>query len=80
MDETVTTEMLDDLTAEFMTIYNKFPSRLKKKLESMSQNLGQSSNSGHSSSQSGPSSGLGANCNSPMVIRFVNFYLWINSI
>lgn len=80
MDETVTTEMLDDLTAEFMTIYNKFPSRLKKKLESMSQNLGQSSNSGHSSSQSGPSSGSGANCNSPMVTRFVNFYLWINSI
>ena len=36
MDETVTPEQLDVMTTEFLTIFNKSPSRLKKKILSLS--------------------------------------------
>ncbi|CAG5053063.1 unnamed protein product [Parnassius apollo] len=59
VDRSVTSELLERLTAEFLHIFDKCPSRLKRKMMTMSNNSGSSphSNAAHPSSAQGvPSS------------------------
>ncbi|CAK1548982.1 unnamed protein product [Leptosia nina] len=49
VDRTVTTDLLERLTAEFLHIFDKCPSRLKKKMMTMSNTSGSSPNAPHPS-------------------------------
>ncbi|KPI96596.1 Cyclin-T [Papilio xuthus] len=55
VDRSVTSELLERLTAEFLHIFDKCPSRLKRKMMTMSNNSGSSphSNAAHPSSSAG---------------------------
>lgn len=59
VDKTVTAELLEQLTAEFLKIFDKCPSRLKRKISSIS-NINQTIDQIHSASTSS---------NSPFVSR-----------
>ncbi|KAG7312701.1 hypothetical protein JYU34_001069 [Plutella xylostella] len=54
VDRSVTAELLERLTAEFLHIFDKCPSRLKKKMKTMSNNSGSSPHSAPGSSSGGP--------------------------
>ncbi|XP_052757087.1 cyclin-T isoform X2 [Galleria mellonella] len=57
VDRSVTTELLERLTAEFLHIFDKCPSRLKRKMMSMTTNSG---GSPHSGPAGGPASASGS--------------------
>ncbi|XP_059058967.1 cyclin-T-like isoform X2 [Achroia grisella] len=57
VDRSVTTELLERLTAEFLHIFDKCPSRLKRKMMSMTTNSGGSPHSGAHASTSGSGAG-----------------------